>query len=373
MKKKILFIMHMPPPVHGAAMVGKNIHDSKCINELYDCNYINPSLSSNVASVGKVSFKKLLIVVKLIMQICTTIKKTNPDLCYYTPTSDGWGIFKDALVIKLMKAFGAKRIILHMHNKGVLSFSKKRLARIAYKMMFKDNKIILLAKELRSDLASFVDDSQLFYLGNGMPATITDEEYDKIEASRITIDRQIRILYLSNMMSEKGIWVLLEAARILKERQINFHLDYVGNWGDTTFEQFTNKVAEFGLQNNVTVNGPKYGMDKVEFFKKSNVFCFPTYYHGECYPLVLIEAMEYGLPCISTPEGGIPSIIKDNENGFLCPQKDAIAIANKLIYLSQNIDVAKIIANSSRDTFQSKCSLSLFEVGLIRILGQCID
>lgn len=32
MKQKILFIMHMPPPVHGAAMVGQYIHDSKLIN-----------------------------------------------------------------------------------------------------------------------------------------------------------------------------------------------------------------------------------------------------------------------------------------------------------------------------------------------------
>lgn len=33
MKSKVLFIMHMPPPVHGAAMVGKYIHDSRLINE----------------------------------------------------------------------------------------------------------------------------------------------------------------------------------------------------------------------------------------------------------------------------------------------------------------------------------------------------
>lgn len=32
MKPKILFIMHMPPPVHGAAMVGQYIHDSEIIN-----------------------------------------------------------------------------------------------------------------------------------------------------------------------------------------------------------------------------------------------------------------------------------------------------------------------------------------------------
>ena len=41
MKPKILFIMHMPPPVHGAAMVGQYIHDSKLINREFDCHYFN--------------------------------------------------------------------------------------------------------------------------------------------------------------------------------------------------------------------------------------------------------------------------------------------------------------------------------------------
>lgn len=38
----------MPPPVHGAAMMGKYIHDSKIINEAFDCLYINPSASKEI-------------------------------------------------------------------------------------------------------------------------------------------------------------------------------------------------------------------------------------------------------------------------------------------------------------------------------------
>ena len=59
MKAKILFIMHMPPPVHGAAMVGQWIHDSKIINNEFDCYYINPSVSSNISEVGKIKFIKI--------------------------------------------------------------------------------------------------------------------------------------------------------------------------------------------------------------------------------------------------------------------------------------------------------------------------
>lgn len=50
----ILFIMHMPPPVHGAAMVGKYIHDSRVIKEAFDCHYINLTTARDLADIGRV-------------------------------------------------------------------------------------------------------------------------------------------------------------------------------------------------------------------------------------------------------------------------------------------------------------------------------
>ena len=64
MKYKVLFIMHMPPPVHGAAMMGKYIHDSKLINETFECRYINPSASSNIKEVGKLNIGKFFFLFK---------------------------------------------------------------------------------------------------------------------------------------------------------------------------------------------------------------------------------------------------------------------------------------------------------------------
>ena len=53
MSNKVLFILHMPPPVHGAAMVGQYIHDSKLINEEFDCKYINLSLAKDINDIWK--------------------------------------------------------------------------------------------------------------------------------------------------------------------------------------------------------------------------------------------------------------------------------------------------------------------------------
>ena len=60
---------------------------------------------------------------------------------------------------------------------------------------------------------------------------------------------------------------------------------------------------------------------------------FSTFYHNECFPLVLLEAMEHGLPCISTTEGGIPGIVDDGKTGFLVPKHDVAVLADKILLL----------------------------------------
>lgn len=54
---------------------------------------------------------------------------------------------------------------------------------------------------------------------------------------------------------------------------------------------------------------------------------FPTFYHNEYFPLVLLEAMEHGLSFISTTEGGIPGIVDDGKTGFLVPKHDVAVLA----------------------------------------------
>lgn len=48
MKPKILFILHLPPPIHGAAMMGKYIQESELVNSSFDCFCINLATEQEV-------------------------------------------------------------------------------------------------------------------------------------------------------------------------------------------------------------------------------------------------------------------------------------------------------------------------------------
>lgn len=358
--------MHMPPPVHGAAMMGKYIHDSELINEKFECHYINPSLSTSVANVGKVSIGKIVFMVKNIINIIRKVKNIKPDLCYYTPTADGWGIYRDLIVLSLLK-WQKQKIVLHMHNKGVRNFSNKhRFARWVYRRIFKNTHVILLAKELYPDIQEYVIEKNIYYCPNGMPQTNLDG-YE-----RTSVHTPYTFLFLSNMIETKGVVEVLKACSILKSKGVKYVCNFVGKWSTVSKERFEGLIKELGVESYVNYLGAKYNEDKISELRNVDSLVFPTYYSGECFPLVLIEAMEYGLPCISTFEGGIPSLIDDGETGFLVQSKDTEALADKMLWLIEHQEEGLLMGKKGRNRFLENFTLDIFEHRMADILSAVI-
>jgi glycosyltransferase involved in cell wall biosynthesis len=172
------------------------------------------------------------------------------------------------------------------------------------------------------------------------------------------------------MMEEKGVWVLLEACKILKAKAIKFRCNFVGDWFDITPEEFKTKLDEYDLHDNVKAHGKKYGVEKAGFFMAADVFVFPTFYKNECFPLVLLEAMDYSLPVVSTPEGGIADIVKDGDTGFLVMQKDAKVLADKLELLSLQPLLGDKMGKAAKLRFDQMFTLDKFEKNLHDILKE---
>ena len=163
MKPKILFIMHMPPPVHGAAMVGQYIHDSKLINQEFDCHYINLTTAKNLQDIGKVGMRKLLDFFKLLKKIRHEVKVVKPQLVYVTPNACSGAFYKDFVVVQMLKRLGCQ-VVVHYHNKGVATRQEKWLDNVLYKRFFKGIKVILLSECLYEDVKKYVDRGMCSYV-----------------------------------------------------------------------------------------------------------------------------------------------------------------------------------------------------------------
>lgn len=362
MKYKILFIMHMPPPVHGAAMIGEYIHDSKLINETFDCHYINLALAKDLQDIGKGGLRKLKDFLQLLKDIRIKVKEIRPDVCYVTPNSKGGAFYKDFIVVEMLKKMGCK-IVIHFHNKGVSTRQNFFFDNYLYTRFFRNLKVILLAEVLYQDIKKYVNINDVFICPNGIPTT---------NIQRVNKDNEeFEILFLSNMMKEKGVWDLVEACKILKEKGSKFHCNFVGKWSDIDESTFKSITKKYTLDEYITAYGPKYGKEKEFFFNKANLFVFPTFYHNECFPVVLLEAMENQIPCISTNEGGISQIIEDGETGYIIDKRSPLLLAEKIEYLIKNTALCEEMGDNGYKKFIRDFTLQTFEKKIKDILSEC--
>ena len=365
MKSKILFLLHLPPPIHGSSMVGQYIKGSKLINELYSCDYLNLLASRNVSETGKLNFKKIKFFIALWFKLLFKLVRTKPDLCYVAITASGVAFFRDVLLIVLLKLFGVKRIY-HMHNKGVNKYKDNKIYNVCYTMIFKDAEVILLSKYLYPDIKKYVPETNIYICPNGIPHV--ESSNDKKRE-----DKTVKILFLSNLIESKGVYVLLEACKKLAEKGIDFRCDFIGGEGDVNETQFNEKVKLLELEGTVEYLGKIYSDRKYGFFSEATIFVFPTYYENETFGLVNLEAMMFGLPIISTFEGGIPDVIEDGKTGFLVPQMDVSALAEKLEKLIRNPELARKMGNAGKIKFEKEFTLEKFEKRMCDILNNKIE
>lgn len=363
MKLKILFIIHFPPPIHGSAIVGNMIKESRLINNSFNCKYINLSTSSKVEEIGTKSIQKIINYILTLCNVFSVFLKWKPDLCYIGVTVTGPAFYKDLMMVTLAKLFRV-RLVYHCHNKGVSESKITHINNLFYRFAFKNVQIILLSKYLFTDIEKYVSENSVHYCANGVNEI-------KIR-HKLNLNNDVpQILFLSNLFESKGVFVLLDACKILYEKGIIFHCNYVGNCGDITECEFRENVKRLNIQSQITYLGAKFGEEKRHIMDKSDIFVHPTY--NDCFPLVLIEAMQHSLPIISTFEGGIPEIIENGVTGFLVEQKNVVDLAERLEALIDSPDLRSKLGKAGRTKFEKEFTLTIFEKKLCAILKSIVS
>ena len=361
MTKRILFILHLPPPVHGSAMVGQYIKDSKVVENTFDTKFINLSTSLTIDEIGKNPIIKITRYVKVILKVLISLIRFKPNVVYLAITAKGVGFYKDLPLALLVKLFG-KKLVLHYHNKGVSKYQHRFLDNLLYYTLFKNTKVILLSERLYKDVSKYVKKENVFFCPNGIPIP------DDLKKSTLKVNDIVQLLFLSNLIESKGVYVLLDALKILKDNNVKFHCNLVGGEGDISSMKLNQKINDLKLQNCVSYLGKKYSYEKHKIFQSSDIFVFPTCY--ETFGLVNIEAMMFGLPVISTNEGAIPEIVNNGETGFIVDKQNPEKLAEKINHLIDNPQKAILMGEKGRQFFLEKYTLEVFERRLAHILNQ---
>ncbi len=371
-KLHILFITPLPPPVHGSAMVSQYIKDSELIQGEFACDFVNLSTSRRMDEIGKGGIKKLLRFVWSFFTLFYKLLTHRYDLCYLAITCHGVGFLKDAPFVLLCKLFGRK-VVIHQHNKGMSKCIDRWPYRWLIPYIYKRTRVILLSWYLYPDIEKAVKREQVVICPNGIPETVSGE---RLVASEDNVERgsaasssspTVNLLFLSNLIPSKGVYVLLDACKILKEKGMDFHCNFVGGESkEINRSVFDQAVCERALDDCVTYHGPKYGEDKERYWEMADVFVQPTF--EDCFPLTILEAMQHHKPIVSTNEGAVPDMVLDGENGFICKREDAFSLASALERLIVDEALRNTMGEEGYRIYLEKFTLSCFEHRFTEIL-----
>lgn len=156
--------------------------------------------------------------------------------------------------------------------------------------------------------------------------------------------RENNILFAGTIIPRKGYGDLIKAFAKIAKKYPNWKIIFAGN-GE--IENAKKIASEYGISNQIVFPGWINGKKKEETFQKASIYCLAS--DGEGFPMGVLDAWAYGIPCVVTPVGGIPDIIKDEVNGLIFPVGDIDTLASKLEKLITNKDLrTKIVKETDK-------------------------
>lgn len=214
-------------------------------------------------------------------------------------------------------------------------------------------------------------------LQQGYPENKLITHYIGIELPPIRYSKKhngaIEILHVARLTEKKGTTYLLEA--LSKVKNDNLKLEIIGD-GPLKAE-LLNQVKELGIQDKVNFLGSKSHDFVLEKMLSTDIFCVPSVTastgDSEGLGMVFLEAATRYTPVVATLHGGIPEAVENGKTGFLVPERDSEALAEKLSLLIDNVDLRKKMGLAARKMVEEKFDIEKQSKKLEKIYQSVID
>jgi glycosyltransferase involved in cell wall biosynthesis len=328
--KKVLVIGQTPPPFGGQAlMIQRLVAGSYCNARLY---HVRMAFSKDMDDVGRLQVSKLLHPLSILARAVWLRLRHGIDVLYYPPAGpDRLPMLRDiALLLCLRRMF--RHTVFHFHAAGVSAAYPRLPAflRLLYRWSYYRPDLAIQTSSFNPD-----DGRQLQARSTRIVANGIEDEYAALASLPRPGGNECRLLFVGVVCETKGILVLVDAVRAVRDRGVGVKVSVVGKFVSGEFRQVVlDRIAGHGLGDAFTFTGVLTGRAKNEQFLGADIFCFPTFFESESFGLVAVEAMQFGLPVIATCWRGLQSLLTDGEEGFLIPVQNSAALAQRILELA---------------------------------------
>jgi len=207
----------------------------------------------------------------------------------------------------------------------------------------KSDYIICLTNAMRKvAIESGIDSKRVTVIPNAIDLDLYKNRVEKELSSVPVIGTMARFVY------KKGIDTFLESLSLLKKEGVQFKA-VIGGSGEEE-EAYKNLSNKLGLDHYVEFTG--WVKDKKQFFDSLDIFCLPS--HNEPFGIILLEAMAYKMPVVSTLTDGPSEILHNERDGLLVAVSSAEEMAEAIKRLLDDELLAKKLGSQAFLTVKEK-------------------
>ena len=339
---------YWPPPYFGPSVTYQALMNS-AFPHRFDVTFVDITVSQSISEIESFCIGKLFKMFGFLLRELWLLSTHRFDFCFCPVSVNRNAFVRDALLLGLARSFGVPTV-LYAHGNNIPDFHDRatpRVRRLISHTCRHASGAIVLGESLRFNFDRWLPANRIFVVPTGIePQAVVLTPHRRADG--------ITVLYLGNLVREKGVFVLLEAAAVIVGQRRNVQFMFAGHWfrreDQTASTEF---VARHQLESSVRFVGPVAGDTKWQTLANADILAFPTFYYYETMGLVLLEAMQVGLPVIATSRASIPEIIQDGVNGLLVKEQDPKDLAEKILQLADNPGLRERMAQANREKFEN--------------------
>ncbi|NGP86875.1 glycosyltransferase family 4 protein [Fodinibius halophilus] len=199
--------------------------------------------------------------------------------------------------------------------------------------------------EILGEISGRPEAVEVFHIGVNL------DTFDPVDYEERPKNDQCQITMIGRFTEKKGHIYALKAFKKAVNKTNGAHLNFVGEGG--LIEKCRAYVAEHNLKSKVSFHGILESSEISDMLKKSDFLIAPSIvgkdHDREGGPVVIKEANATAIPAIGTYHGGIPEIIDDGKTGFLVPERNTEALADRMIDLIEHPQKRKEFGLAARE------------------------
>jgi glycosyltransferase involved in cell wall biosynthesis len=349
-------VAQTPPPFGGQAVMMQNILDGSY--DSVQIRHVRMAFSREMDEIGTFRLQKIAHLIGLICRIVIARLRFQSEVLLYPPAGPNLVPMMRDVAVLLSTRWMFKRVVFYFQAGGLSELYPElpRAARWLFRRAYYRANLSIRTSRLAPE-----DGKQLAALHEVIVPNAVRDEAGFARVDRTHSGRPPTILFVGVLRESKGVLVLLDACGLLHERALPFRLRLVGRFESHDFETLVrNRIRLLDIEDLVDILGVLIGEQKQQVFRDADIFCLPTYFESEAFPVVLVEAMQFGLPIVSTKWRGIPEMVLDGFNGFLTPVRDPDAVAEGLAHLLRDSADAARMGACGRRLYEASYTIETF-------------